>query len=150
MQCVVVLCCAFDRLLVALARYVGSFWVLKIHRYGTYAVLLFVDIALLFPLLLRSGESYGGPVSVLSRIVFCVDVWSIRGRFGVGLGSVWDRLGVGLGSIWSIWGIVGGIGINLVRKGIVRKGIVRLGSAWSIWRESWIFGGRFRQEGHRQ
>ena len=55
-----------------------------------------------------------------------VDLGSVLDWFGTGLGSVWDRFGVVLGSVWGSLsnGFRGfcGLGNDMVRKGVVRKG----------------------------
>ena len=81
---------------------------------------------------------------------FGVDVGSVWGRFGIGLGSIWEQFGVSLGSVRGRFGVglsnFGGalgkfaeissvkvlsvkvapcmdINRNLIRKGVVRKGM---------------------------
>ena len=95
---VLVLCCVFDRLLVVLGCHLGSFWAPQIHQHATYEVLFVVALALVFPLLLRSGESYGGPASVLFSQRF---LHRFVVNSGIDLGSFWKALGGPSRSFWA-------------------------------------------------
>ena len=98
MFCVLVLCCSLDCLLVVWGCHLGSFSAPKIHQNATYEVLFFVDIALVLPLLLCSGESYGGPVSVLfsHRLLYRFLVNS-----GIDLGVMLEGFGGPSRSCWA-------------------------------------------------